>query len=139
MPVYSFHLFTTRAQCDASLTPARRLAAQLNNRELNLSFDDTEDGARAEVAQAQLIGVNAELFGVNQSLAALPADPTEQRERLEVRQARLIARQKALQSRSGTHNEQVAGELTEARNDADMVVVNDYITQLEAHKATLPA
>jgi|GEM_PF-7002606 len=66
-----------------------------------------------------------------------PTGPSAACNRIETKQAQLVARQRALLGRSGLPAEVTADELADARNDADLVVVNDYITQLLAHKASL--
>lgn len=139
MVVYSLHLLDTRVACDAVLGPAYRLQAQLTNRDTNLDFGNTEDEARAQIARAELIGVTAELGAASSVLAALPAGASAKRTQYEIKQAQLEARQRTLQGRGGDTAATLDNELDAARNEADLAVVNDYIAQIEAHKATLAA
>jgi hypothetical protein len=138
MPVYSVNLLTSRVACDEVLAPAQRLQALLENQATNLSFDDTEADARAAVAQAELLGANAELSATLAILAALPAGTSTKRTRYEIKQAQLEARQRVLQSRAGAPATTLDRELDKARNAADLVVVQDFVAAVLAQKATLP-
>ncbi|WP_400192494.1 hypothetical protein [Hymenobacter sp. B81] len=138
MPTYSIPLLTTPAACDEVLTPARRAQALLQHRAVNLTFDGSQAEGRAALAQAELLGVAAELAAANTVLAALPTGPSTKRTQYEIKKEQLEAKQRLLQGHSGNTALLLDRELDQARNAAELAEVTAFIVAVEAHRATLP-
>jgi hypothetical protein len=136
---YSLSLLTTRAQCDAVLAYAQTKLGLL-------TYHDTQTGRRADNLAASAGSIAAELTGLHAYIAAmtpviatLPAgkDRDKQANDLRVKTDRrdtLLARQ----SQQGPEA-LVASELDAALVDAQLPLVQDLVTQVSAHRGTLPA
>jgi len=136
---YSLKLLTTRAQCDVVLAYAQ---AKLSL----LSYHDTQTGRRAENLAAsagdlasELTGLNAYITALTPVLVTLPAgkDHDKQANDLRLKTDRrdtLLARQ----SQQGPEA-LVQSELDAALVDAQLPLVQDLVTEVTAHRATLPA
>lgn len=136
---YSLTLLTTRAQCDAVLTYAQ---AKLSL----LTYHTTQTSRRAENLSTSASGMASELTGLNAYITALtpvittlPAgkDRDRQANDLRVKTDRrdaLVARQSQVGPEA-----LVEAELDSILVDAQVPLVEDLVTQVTAHRATLPA
>ncbi|MFD2785525.1 hypothetical protein [Hymenobacter rubripertinctus] len=139
VPTFDFSALTTRAACDKALVPTRRLQNRLEKDEVVLGFNEEEGEIRAGIAQQQFARADRSLQNVNEALTELPAGPSTEREKLEAEQATLVARKKNLALQGASGDQSSLQDLAEARNAAELEMVSGYLTQLEAHRLTLPA
>ncbi|WP_046243418.1 hypothetical protein [Hymenobacter terrenus] len=139
VPVFNFSALTTRAACDKVLVPTRRLQNRLEKDETVLGYNEEEGEIRAGIAQQQFARAERNLQSVNAELDTLPAGPSTDRDKLEAEQATLVARKKNLALQGASGEQSALRDLAEARNAADLELVNGFLTQLEAYRLTLPA
>lgn len=139
VPTFDFTALTTRAACDKALLPTRRIQARLEKDEVVIGYNEEEGELRATAAQQQFARADRTLQNVNEALDELAAGPSSERDKLEAEQATLVARKKNLALQGASGDRSSLQDLAEARNAADLEMVTGYITQLEAHRLTLPA
>lgn len=136
---YSLALLTTQAQCDAVLTFAREKLKVL-------SFRDLETDYRADNVSGTAKNISDELKGLVKYITAMTPlldelDPGKERDeqaatlrRKTDRRDELLARQ----SKAGGEK-LVLRELEQALLDPQLPIVQDFIAQVTAHRATLTA
>ena len=136
---FSLNLLTTRAQCDAVLAYAQAKLGLLN-------YHDSQTGRRtdnlttsATKDSSELTGLNAYITAMTPVIATLPAgkDRDKQTNDLRLKTDRrdtLVARQNQVGPEA-----LVEAELDSTLVDAQLPLVQDLVTQVTAHRATLPA
>ena len=134
---YSLALLTTRAQCDAVLAVA-------NEKLRVLSFRGTETDYRADNTEATATGIQAELTGLNAYIAAITPvvagmAPGTERTDLSDELRLKTDRRDSLVARQGKVGPEklVVRELEQALLAPQVPLVQDLITQVTAHRATL--
>ena len=138
VPTFDLSSLLTRADCDGVLGPARLLRAGIFKKDVGLNYEDLTGEARAASAENSLIAVNSNLDATRDQLTGLAVGPSALRRQLAIREAQLVARKLVLEGHEADGTSPLEA-LTNARVDADLELVDAFIAQVEAKKATLPA
>ncbi|RTQ48827.1 hypothetical protein EJV47_14600 [Hymenobacter gummosus] len=137
--VYSLSLLTTRAQCDAVLAVA-------NEKLKVLSFRDIETDYRADNTSATARGLHGELDGLNKYIATMTPvldtlDPGKERDEQANTLRRKTDRRDELLSRQGKVGGEklLVQELEQALLEPQLPILQQFIADVTAHRATLSA
>lgn len=135
---YSVAAITKKADCEVLITDAKKEKEDLEFRKLAQKRQQTNYTENSVELEAELTQVNGELAAYDTIIAGLPdgelkTEQIKKKKKAELKQFLLTDKQ---------HDYGVvallAKELDLARLEKDIEETNNFITALEAHKATLP-
>ena len=134
---YSLALLTTRAECDAVLAYANAKLKVLTYRDTTTDYRAEGLGESAQNLKDELQGLNSYITAITPAVAAM--DPGKERSKLADELRQRTDRRDNLVSRQGAVGPEklVEQELEQALLDPLIPIVQDCITQVTTHRATL--